>query len=345
MYRLDEPLYLYLLLLIPLLVVVYLGYRRWQRRSQRAFGQSALLQRLVPDRSQNKGFLKLLLSLVVVGLLSLALANPQMGTRTEKMERKGVDLVFALDVSLSMEARDVAPSRLVRAKEIISRTIDRLVSDRIGIITYAFRAYPQLPITTDYGAARLFLENVSTDMASVQGTALLEAVEMAVRYYDDKPDQSRLLFFLSDGENHEGSLEEAIQLAREEDIQIYSMGLGTAQGSPIPLQRNGRRIGYKKDQQGDVVITRLEEGQLRRLAESSGGKYRQVGSIQETARWIEGILKKQDQQTFDAQVYADYEDQFQWVLAPALLLLILEVFLLHRKTHWFRQLRLFDRHE
>lgn len=345
MYRLDEPQYLYFLLLIPFFVVVYLLYRRWQRRRQRAFGQSSLLRRLAPNKSQNKGLLKLIISMVVIALLSLALANPQVGTRVEKMERKGVDLVFALDVSLSMEAQDISPSRLMRAKEIVSRTLDRLVSDRIGIITYAFRAYPQLPITTDYGAARLFLDNVSSDMAPVQGTAILEAVEMAVRYYDDKPEQSRLLFFLSDGESHEGDLDEAIELARENDITIHALGLGTPQGGPIPLRQNGRRVGYKKNSQGDVVISRLEEEQLRKLAEGSGGRYRQAGSMEETARWIEGILKKQDKQTFDAQVYADYEDQFQWVLAPALLLLLLDVFMLNRKTHWFHQLRLFDRHE
>jgi Ca-activated chloride channel family protein len=345
MYRLDEPAYLYALLLLPLLVGGYLLYRRWQKRQRRAFAQQPLLQRLVPERSGNKAPLKLVLSLLIIALLSVALANPQVGSRLEKVKRKGVDLVFALDISLSMATEDVAPSRLGRAKQIISSTLDRLVADRVGVITYAYQAYPQVPITTDYGAIRLFLRSVSTGLAPVQGTQVKEAVEMAIRYYDDKQQSNRLLLFLTDGENHEGKLEEAIQLARENNITLYTLGIGTPAGAPIPVKRKGKRVGYKKDQAGEVVISRLERGNLQKLAQSSGGQYLDANKIRPTVESLQKMLQKQEQVTYDERRYADFKDQFQWLLAPALLLLVLDALILQRKTRWFKNLKLFSRHD
>lgn len=344
MYRLDEPAYLYALLLLPLLLMLYLLYRAWQRRRQRAFAQLPLLQRLVPDRSKNKPPLKLVLSLLIIAFLSLALANPQFGSRLEKVKRKGVDLVFALDISLSMATEDVPPSRLARARQIISSTLDRLVADRVGVIAYAFKAFPVVPITTDYGAVRLFLRSVSTNLAAVQGTQILEAVEMAVQYYDDKQSRNRLLIFISDGENHEGNLEQAIALAQEHNITIYTLGVGTIAGSPIPLERNGRRVGYKKNKQGEVVISRLHPENLKKLAQATGGKYINANRIRPAVEALQEVIQKQEKSSYDERRFADFKDQFQWLLGPALLLLILDALILQRKTRWFKNLKLFSRH-
>jgi len=259
MYQFQAPEYFYILLLLPAVLLLFAFYLRWRKKAQRAFAESPLLQKLVPERSFNKPVLKLVLSLLIISLLSLALVNPQVGTSLETVKRKGVDIVFAIDVSKSMLAEDIQPNRLERAKLTVSRTLDELVGDRVGIITYAGRAYPQLPITTDYGAARLFLSNISTDLIPSQGTAIGEAIELASNYFDDEDQKNRLLIILSDGEDHEAGIEDALALAKENNITIYGVGLGTARGGPIPVTRNGQRVGYKKNRTGDVVITQLNE--------------------------------------------------------------------------------------
>jgi Ca-activated chloride channel family protein len=345
MYQFQNPQYFYLLLLLPLVVLLFLAYTTWRKKAQKAFADAKLLQKIVPERSLNKPILKLVLSLVVITLLSMALVNPQVGTSLETIKREGVDIVFAIDVSKSMLAEDIQPNRLERAKLTISRTLDNLVSDRVGIITYAGRAYPQLPITTDYGAARLFLKSVSTDLIPSQGTAMGEAIELATAYFDDEDQKNRLLIILSDGEDHEEGIEEAIALAKENNITIYCVGAGTARGGPIPVMRNGYRVGYKKDNQGNVVITQLNEELLAQIATATGGAYLNGKSTRTVVETLLDEILKMEKKEFETSLYADYEDQFQWLLGPALLLLILDALVLQRKTQWFKKLNLFARHE
>ncbi len=345
MYRLEEPTYFYLLLLIPAFVLVYSFYLAWRKRVQKYFGDKELLEKLSPEKSQNKPLLKFFIYLSVIALISLALVNPQIGSRMEKIQREGLDLVFAIDVSKSMLSEDVQPNRLKRAKLMISRTIDDLVSDRIGIITYAGRAYPQLPITTDYSAAKLFLKNVNTDLIPSQGTAIGEAIELATRYFDDKDQKNRLLVILSDGEDHEEGIDAAISKAVNENIRIITVGLGTERGGPIPIKRGNVITGYKKDQNGEVVITRLNADLLKEIAEDGNGKYISGNSSRNAVEFLFDEMDTMEKTQFEASLFADYEDQFQWLLAPALLLLILDVFILERKTQWFKNLNLFERHE
>lgn len=343
MYQLEQPVYFYLLLLVPAIVLVYLFYQNWRKRTQRYFADRDLLKRLAPERSYNKPTLKLILALLIVSLLSLALVNPQIGTRVETIKREGIDIVFALDVSKSMLAQDVQPDRLERAKLTISRTLDQLISDRVGIITYAGRAYPQLPITTDYGAARLFLKNINTDLIPSQGTAIAEAIEMAAQYFDDEDQKNRMLVILSDGEDHEEGIDEALEMARENNIAIYTVGLGSQRGAPIPEMRNGYQVGYKKNQAGEVVISQLNSELLKNIASKANGQYLEGSSTRKVVQFLIDEITKMEKKEFETSVFADHEDQFQWLLGPALLLLILDTLILQRKTQWFKKLKLFEK--
>lgn len=342
MYELENPYYFYLLGLVPLILLFFIIIQLWKKRARKNFGDLALLEQLAPERSKIKPVLKLVLALLIITALAIGLVNPKIGSRLETIKREGVDMVFALDVSKSMLAEDVRPNRLAKSKQIISRTLDQLVSDRVGIIIYAGKAYPQLPITTDYGAARLFLKTVDTEIIPSQGTAIGEAIDLATRYFDDENQKNRVLVIISDGEDHEAGLVEAAQAAAEKGIKIYSVGIGTTKGSPIPDIRRGRNIGYKRDRQGEIVISRLDKKSLEEVARASEGEFIDGKNTREAVTHLIESIEKMEKKEFEAQVFADYEDQFQWFLGLALLLLVLDIFILERKTQWFKRLGLFD---
>lgn len=343
MYELENPYYLYLLASLPLLLVGYFLLWLWKRRKQKEFGDSALLKRLAPEQSSNKPPLKLALWLIILASLSIALVNPMVGTRLETVKREGIDIVFAIDVSKSMLAADIQPNRLLKARQIVSRTLDKLVSDRVGMIIYAGRAYPQLPITTDYAAARMFLGNISTDLIPSQGTAIAEAIELANDFYDDEDQKNRVLVLITDGEDHEEGYAAAAEKAREKGIRIISVGIGSTRGAPIPEIVNGRNIGYKKDRMGEVVISKLEPDVLKEIASLTNGLYVNGSNTRQTVDEIMSAVDEMEKKEFEAQLYADYEDQFQWFLGLALLLMVLDSLVLSRKTQWFKRLGLFNK--
>ncbi|MEQ9263374.1 MAG: VWA domain-containing protein [Owenweeksia sp.] len=345
MYELDNPYYLYLLAAIPVIILLFMAMIAWKRRVRRNFGDTHLLRKLAPERSSNKPLLKMILAVIAVAALSIALVNPKVGSRLETVKREGVDIVFALDVSKSMLAEDIQPNRLEKAKQLISRTLDELVSDRIGIIIYAGQAYPQLPITTDYGAARLFLKSVDTDIIPTQGTAIAEAIELATEYFDDEDQKNRVLVILSDGEDHEEGYQQATEKAKENGITILTVGVGTAKGAPIPDMRNGYRIGYKRDDQNEVVVSQLQTDILKEIASQSNGQYVNGSNTRQVVKFLMDTVADMEKKEFESQVFSDYEDQFQWFLGLALLFLVLDVFVLERKTQWFKRLNLFDNEE
>ncbi len=343
MIQLDEKIYFYYLAVIPVLVVIFVLLQLWKNRTQRKFASGNLFRRLTPDRSSFKSTLKLLFFLFGLAFLIVALVNPKMGTKLETVKREGVDIVFALDVSKSMLAEDIAPNRLEKAKRIISEIISELASDRVGIIAYAGQAYPQLPITTDYGAAKMFLQGMNTDMLTSQGTAINEAIELATTYYDDEEQTNRVLFVISDGEDHsEGTTIDAVEQATEEGIKTYTIGVGNTKGAPIPLKRNGIVESLKKDSQGEVVITKLNEEVLVEIAEEGEGEYINGANTEEAVEYIKEQLSQLDRKEFEAKQIADFKDQFQWFLGAGLLFLFLDIFLLDRKTKWLRKLNLFN---
>lgn len=344
MYELDESKYLYLLGIIPVLVLVFLYNLYWKRKKQREFGNPELVKKLSPGQSVFKSALKLTVVLLALAGIIIALVNPKIGTRTETIKREGVDIVFALDVSKSMLAEDVAPSRLEKSKQLVSQIINSLGSDRIGIIGYAGSAYPVLPITTDYSVAKMFLQNMNTDMVSSQGTAISDAITLAGTFYDN-PQTSKLLILLSDGEDHGEGSEEAAAEAQKKGIKIITIGLGTEKGGPIPLKVNGRIESYKKDNTGETVITKLYPDALKTIAERTKGGYVYGGSSREVTDYVKNALDHIEKSEFESKEVALYESQYQWFLGAAFLLLFIDIFFLERKTNWITKLNLFNEKE
>lgn len=332
MYQIEEPTYFIYLAIIPVLFVLYLLVLWWKKRTQKQFADSNLIQKLSPEQSTFKSFLKIVVVSLGFAFLVIGLVNPKMGTKLETIKREGVDIVFALDVSKSMLAEDIAPSRLDKAKQIISRIIENLGSDRVGIIIYAGNSYPLLPITTDHAAAKMFLQNANPDMVSSQGTAINEAVERGITYFDNDEQTNRFLFIVSDGEDHEENTVSLAEEAKKQGIKIYTIGVGTEKGGPIPIRSNGSVISYKKDNKGEVVITQMKEEVLKTIANEGNGKYINGNKTQETITIIEDLLLKAEKSEFETKQFSDYKDQFQWFVGLGLLFLIIDVLLLEKEN-------------
>jgi Ca-activated chloride channel family protein len=341
MYKLEHPEYFYWLVILPIVWVLYFTYLWWQKRTQEKFAESALFAHLTPERSVFKSVLKMVLWSLGITFLILALVNPKIGTSIKKVQSSGVDVVFAIDVSKSMLAEDIAPSRLEKAKLIVSGIVDKLGGDRVGIIIYAGSAYPLLPITTDHAAAKMFLDNAHPDLVSSQGTAIGEALKLAQTYYDADEETGKYLIILSDGEDHEEKAATLSDYIRGADIKTFTIGLGTTQGGPIPISKIGG-IKYKKDQEGNMVITQLHEEILRKIADTGNGDYIDGNRTKEAIDAIAKALGNADKKDLDAREFTDFKDQFQWFIALGLLCIILEVFLLEKKTVWLQKLNLFN---
>ena len=343
MYQIEEPTYFIYLVAIPILFMAFLLVFWWKKRAQKNFAKIGLLDKLSPEKSTFKYFLKMTLFLLGLTFLIISLTNPKMGTKLETVKRQGVDIVFALDVSKSMLAEDIAPNRLEKAKQIISKIIDKLGSDRIGIIIYAGNSYPLLPITTDHGAAKMFLQSANPDMVSSQGTAINEAIKLASSYYNNDEQTNRFLFIISDGEDHQEDASSAIAQATKDGIKTYTIGVGTEKGGPIPIKYKGQLEGYKKDSKGEVVITKLNSETLKEIAEAGNGKYIVGNKTQQTVDYVENLLVKAEKSEFETTKFSDYKDQFQWFIGFALLFLVIDTLMLEKKTKWIQKLNLFTK--
>ena len=342
MYQLEEQKYFIFFAGVAALLIAYLLVAWWKSRKQRQFADAALMERLSPETSPFKSWLKVLTVAIALSFLIVALVNPKMGTKLKTVKRQGVDIVFALDVSRSMLAEDIAPNRLEKSKQIISKIIDKLGSDRVGIIIYAGNAYPLLPITTDHAAAKMFLQNANPDMVSSQGTAINEALKLAKSYFDDDEQTNRYLFVISDGEDHEENVKYIADEATEEGIKIYSIGVGTQEGKAIPLKRDGTLIGYKKDRSGEVVITKLNDETLKTIASDGKGEYLYGNNTTKTVDYIDELLLAADKKEFETKQFSDFKDQFQWFVGLGILFLILDSLMLNKKTNWIQRLNLFN---
>lgn len=341
----EEQIYFYLFGIIPIVVLLYFAVILWRRRVQSRFATKELLGRLTPTRSVFKGALKLVVLCLAFACLTLAIVNPKIGTKLETVKREGVDVVFALDVSKSMLAEDIAPNRLEKSKQLVAQIVNSLSGDRVGIIGYAGSAFPQLPITTDFAAAKMFLSSMNTNMVSSQGTAISEAITMAQTFYDDEEQTNRVLFIVSDGEDHEGQAEAIASQAADNGIRIFTIGVGTEEGKWIPIKRNGELISYKRDQSGERVVTKRIEQTLADIAEAANGSYIDGNNTKKVIEEVTALLNGMDKSTFEAKQFADFKDQFQWFIAAAILLLILDVLFLDRRTRWLIGLNLFNEKE
>tara|TARA_X000000950_G_scaffold77553_2_gene97362 strand:+ start:19589 stop:20620 length:1032 start_codon:yes stop_codon:yes gene_type:complete len=342
MYQLDTPFYLYFFSILPVLWIGYLVVARWKRNVQTRFAQSSLMEKLSPNRSKFKPVLKLLLLTLGVSFLIVGLVNPKIGTQLETVKREGVDIVFAIDVSKSMLAEDIAPNRLEKSKRLVSAIINELASDRIGIIAYAAQAIPQLPITTDYGAAKIFLQALNTDMLSSQGTALDAALDLSGTFFDDEDQTNRVVFLVSDGEDHSEEAESAANRASAMGIRIFTFGVGSDEGAPIPIKRKGIVESYKKDMEGETVITKRNAEILEQIADAADGGYIDGNDTQAVVDFVVGTLKEMDKKEFEAKKFVSYKDQFQIFLFTGFLLILLELFLFETKTKWVQRLNLFN---
>jgi Ca-activated chloride channel family protein len=341
MYQIEEPIYFYYLAIIPVIVVLFLLAFWWKKRTQKKFTDNALLEKLAPNKSTFKAVLKLVFLVIGISFLVISLVNPKMGTKLKTVKREGVDVVFALDVSKSMLAEDIAPNRLEKAKQIISKIIDKLGSDRVGIIIYAGNSYPLLPITTDHAAAKMFLQNASPDMVSSQGTAINEALNLAKTYYNNDEQTNRFLIIISDGEDHQEETKQVAQNMSEEGVKVYTIGVGTEKGGPIPIKVSGSLVGYKKHK-GETVVTRRKAEVLEEIANAAGGRYIDGNKTEKPVDFIENLIANTQKNEFETKQFSDYKDQFQWFIGIGIFFLLIDVFFLDKKTKWIKKIDLFN---
>ncbi|WMI66810.1 VWA domain-containing protein [Aestuariibaculum sp. YM273] len=342
MYQLEEKIWFWVLGIIPVIILFFLVLQIWKHKAQSKFADKALLKRLSPNTSLFKSVLKVIVLSLAFACLAIALVNPKVGSKLETVKREGVDVVFAVDVSKSMLAEDIAPNRLEKAKQLVTQIINNLASDRVGIIAYAGKAFPQLPITTDYASAKMFLQGMNTDMLSSQGTAINEAIKLATTYFDDEEQTNRVLIIISDGEDHSEQAAAVAEQANEQGIRIFTIGVGDVKGGPIPEKRNGVLLNYKKDSSGETVITKLNEETLKTIASEANGVYINGRNTNDVVESIRDILNNMDKKEFETKQFADFKDQFQWFLGFAIFFLLLDIFLLDRKTAWLKKLNLFN---
>ena len=342
--RFEHPEYLYWLLIIPVLVIIYILFRLGQKRRFERFAHIEMREQLVPSYSSRRSTFKFVIFLLVIVCSILAFANLQSGSKMEEVKREGIDLYIAVDVSNSMNAEDIVPSRMERSKQAINKLISEMRGDRLGIIVFADKAYVQLPITTDYSAARMFLSTVNTSLVASQGTAIAEAINLALKSFPDEA-HSRAIIIISDGEDHENDAAlKAAQEAAKQGVHIYTIGMGLAEGAPIPLYNQyGHQTGYRKDSQGNTIITRLDEQMLQKIASAGNGLYVRASNSNVGLEKIYDDISKLDKTEIDAKVFTDYEDQFQWFVAAAIILLLIEIFISSGKKAWEKKLNIFEK--
>lgn len=343
MFRFENTEYFLGLLMIPVFILLFVLYRYWRKRALKRFGHMDVIRRLMPDISTARPATKFILLMLAYVFMVIGLANPQIGSRLEKVERKGADLMIALDVSNSMLAQDIRPDRLTRSRQAISKLIDNLGGDRIGIVVFAGKAYMQLPITTDYSAAKMFLSTINTGMVPTQGTAIAEAIEMAAGSFRED-DRSKALIIITDGEDHEGDAIEAAEEAAEKGVRIYTIGMGSPEGTPIPeYNPAGNQVGFKKDRQGQTVISRLNETMLQQIASAGNGIYIRATTGRDGLNRIFEEINELEKAEIETQMFSEYEDRFQYFIAIALLILLIELLIPEKRSRWADKIRLFNR--
>lgn len=344
MFRFGHPEYLYLLVIIPVLAFLQLYFQIQRKKKLQKFGNTGLLSHLMPDVSFIRPAVKFYLLLLAIAAIIVTLASPQFGTKLETVKRKGIELIIALDVSNSMNATDVEPSRLDRAKLAIERLTGKLINDRIGLIVFAGEAYVQLPITTDYASARLFLSSINTDVVPTQGTAIGSAIRLASNSFSQQEDINRAIVVITDGENHENDAIEAAEAAFKEDIQVYTVGMGSPDGAPIPVGPDNRS-NFMKDREGNVIITKMNTNLLKEIARAGNGEYIAANNIRRGINNLIDELGELEKGEIESKVYKDYDDQFQYIAALALLILIIEFIILERKNKFLKRIDLFTTEE
>jgi Ca-activated chloride channel family protein len=327
---------------IPVLIGFFLYITRWKKKALAAFGDRDVIKRIIPEVSFSRPGLKFIIWLVAYGLLIVGLSDPQIGTKTEEMQKKGSDIMILLDVSNSMLSQDFAPNRLENAKRALSQLIDNLHNDRIGIIVFAGEAYVQLPMTTDYSAAKLFLGTINTEMVPTQGTAIGAAIDMGMKSLDFKNGTSKAMILMTDGENHEDDAVTAAENAHDKGVTIHVVGFGSPGGAPVPLMRDGKQDGFHTDSAGKTVISKLDENACKEIALAGDGIFIRATDANSGLGTVMDQVSKMRQKTYGSKMFKDFEDRFQFFLAFVILLLVVEYFISNRKSLRLSNLKLFE---
>ena len=340
MFRFEDPIYLYALVLIPVLALIRWWMMLRQRKRLRRFGDPQLVRQLMPDVSRFRPLVKFGLLLTALALLIVMLARPQMGTKISHEKRTGIETIIALDISNSMLAEDVSPSRLDRAKMMVENLVDHFTNDKIGLIVFAGEAYVQLPITSDFVSAKMFLSSIEPGLIETQGTDIAAAVNMATHSFTQEEGVGKAVIVITDGEDHEGGALEAAQEAKEKGMRVYVLGIGSAKGSPIPIPGTS---DYMKDNSGETVMSALNEDMCKQVAEAGGGAYIHVENNSNAQEQLNRELDKLAKKEISSTVYSDFDEQFQAVGILVLLLLIAEICILEIKNPHLRNIHLFNR--
>lgn len=331
---------LWWLLTIPVFVIGYILYTRRKRRQLAEFGDPELVSELMPDASKARPVVKFSLLMVALALLIMAAARPQYGQKEKTVKRQGIEVMIALDISNSMMAEDVAPNRLDRAKQMLSKMIDHMVDDKVGLVVFAGEAYTQLPITCDYVSAKMFLNTITPALIPTQGTAIGAALETSIRSFgSQESDAGRAIILITDGENHEDDAIAAAKHARELGIQVFVVGIGKPEGSPIPIAGTNN---YIKDRSGQVVVSRLNEDMCQQIAQAGNGIYVRCDNTNTAMRALQQELDRIATAELETKVYADYNEQYQSFVLIALLLLVIDFFILERKNHRLAKMDIFN---
>lgn len=337
MFRFENPAFLYLLIIIPVIIVIRLLEMRKRKLKLKKFGDLSLLKQLMPDVSSSRKSLKFWLMVAVLALLIVMLARPQMGTKISQEKRKGIEVIISLDISNSMRAEDVVPSRLDKSKMLVENMVDNFTNDKVGLVVFAGDAFIQLPITSDYVSAKMFLQNTDPSLIATQGTDLAGAIELSSKSFTQQDKVGRAILIITDGEDHEGGAIEAAEKARKNGIRVFVLGVGSTKGSPVP-DGNG---GYMKDNSGQEVISALNEEMCKQVAQAGGGAYIHVDNTSLAQRQLNDELTKLQKGDISSVVYSEYDEQFQAVGILVLILLIIEMLILERKNQLFKKIKLF----
>ncbi len=339
MLRFEDPIYLWLLLLIPLLFLLRLMAWRKRKKQARRFGDPEFLSQLAPDFSKYRPTVKFCLQTTALAVLILMLARPQMGTKISHEKRNGIEAIICLDISNSMKAEDVAPSRLDKSKMLVENMVDHFTNDKVGLVVFAGDAFVQLPITSDYVSAKMFLQNIAPSLIATQGTDIARAIQVAMHSFTQQDKVGRAIIVITDGEDHEGGAEQAAEEARKKGICVFMLGVGNVNGAPIPDGQGG----YMKDGSGQVVMSALNERMCQQIAKAGSGNYIHVDNSSDAQNELNDALAKLQKGETDSVIYSEYDEQFQAFGIIVLLLMIADVCLLEARNPMTKNWRLFKR--
>lgn len=342
MFKFEHIIYFYGLLAIPIMLLLVIWYFVSRKNKLKKLGDANLISSLIPYSSKRKRIVKVVLFILGFSSLIVAICNLQTGSKLTEVKREGADIIVCLDVSNSMLAQDLSPNRLTRAKYALEKMIDNLQGDRLGLIIFAGEAYVQLPITTDYSAAKLFLESIGPGMVPVQGTNIEAAIEKAGESFSNDEGKNRAIILITDGENHSSEAIAAAEKSGKSGIMINTIGIGSEKGVPIPLIENGVIKGYRKDRDGQTVITKLNSDVLKIIAGKANGVYVQASQADIGLNAVLDKIGELDKAQLENKMYTDYEDQFQWFLGLALIFLFIEFLISERVSEWFKKINLFS---